>query len=149
MTDASEWLLHIEAIKALKARYFRSMDTKEWAALADCFTPDLEADFRDAPGMMVQGRDAYISQLQPILAEATTVHHGHMPEIQRVDEHHATGIWAMDDIVILPGMTLQGWGHYHETYRCTDGAWRIARIRLTRLRLLIDGEPQSLEAADA
>jgi hypothetical protein len=28
-----------------------------------------------------------------------------------------------------------GRGHYHERYRLEDGAWRIARLTLTRLRL--------------
>jgi hypothetical protein len=40
---------------------------------------------------------------------------------------------------------LTGWGHYHERYvRGTDGAWRIARQRLTRLHL--DMEPFAAEA---
>ena len=38
---------------------------------------------------------------------------------------------------------LTGYGHYHETYRIEDGAWRIATLTLTRLKLDIvwpDGE---------
>lgn len=142
MNSEAPWLADIEAIKSLKARYFRAMDCKQWDALAQCFTADLEADFRDAPGMLSHGRDTYISELEPILRDATTIHHGHMPEITRVSDHEATGIWAMDDLVILPQMTLQGWGHYHERYRREAGEWRIAYIKLTRLRLLIDGQEQ-------
>jgi hypothetical protein len=29
---------------------------------------------------------------------------------------------------------FQGYGHYHERYVREDGAWRIASIRLERLR---------------
>ena len=67
-----------------------------------------------------------------------------MPEIVILDENSASGIWAMEDIVILPGLQLQGWGHYHEFYRKENDAWLIAKIRLTRLRLLQNGEAQSL-----
>lgn len=34
-------LLDLEAIKVLKARYFRAMDTKQWDELRSCFTQDL------------------------------------------------------------------------------------------------------------
>ena len=137
-------LFDVEAIRQLKARYFRSMDMKDWAGLAACFTENVEADFREGPGMLAHGRDNYIEQISAILADATTIHHGHMPEIVILDEDSASGIWAMEDIVILPGLQLQGWGHYHEFYRKENGAWLIAKIRLTRLRLLQNGEAQSL-----
>lgn len=147
MVMNQEGLQAIEAIKALKARYFRAMDTKQWEELRQCFTPDLEADFRDAPGMLSHGRDNYIEQLQPILENAVTVHHGHMPEIELLNETQASGIWAMDDIVMLPDMTLQGWGHYHERYRFEEGQWRIAAVKLTRLRLVMNGQEQALESS--
>lgn len=143
MAISLQALADIEAIKALKARYFRSMDTRDWDALAACFTNDLHADFRDAPGMLTEGREAYMSALTEALADASTVHHGHMPEIELLDDSNATGIWAMDDTVDMPGISLRGWGHYHEQYRKEDGTWRICRIRLTRLRLEINGELRS------
>jgi uncharacterized protein (TIGR02246 family) len=144
MDNATQQLLDIEAIKRLKARYFRAMDTKEWSELADCFTEDLIADFRQAPGMLAEGRDNYMSQLTEVLQDASTVHHGHMPEVHIVEEGTATGIWAMEDIVEMPGLLLQGWGHYHERYRKEAGEWKISHIRLTRLRLLQNGELQDL-----
>jgi len=137
-------LLDIEAIKSLKARYFRTMDCQDWPALADCFTADLVADFRDAPGMLAEGRDEYMKQLVSVLEGATTVHHGHMSEIEMIDGENALGTWAMEDIVNLPGLMLQGWGHYHERYRKEQGEWKIARIKLTRLRLLQNGEEQQV-----
>jgi ketosteroid isomerase-like protein len=144
MSTQLQSMLDIESIKSLKAKYFRSMDTKDWASLASCFTEDLVADFREAPGMLAEGRDNYMSQLVEILKDASTVHHGHMPEIEIIDEEKAVGIWAMDDIVKLPGLFIQGWGHYHESYRKEQGVWKIARIKLSRLRLLQNGEEQSL-----
>ena len=47
----------------------------------------------------------------------------------------AAGIWAMYDIVDHPQFLLKGWRHYHEKYRTdSDGSWRIAELRLTRLK---------------
>lgn len=129
-------ILAVEAIKSLKARYFRTMDSKDWAGLSDCFTEDLVADFRDGPGTLIHGREEYMTMIADVLKEATTVHHGHMPEINIESATSASGIWAMEDIVEMPGMKLQGWGHYHETYRKQAGHWRIASIRLTRLKLV-------------
>jgi hypothetical protein len=39
------------------------------------------------------------------------------------------------------GHFLHGLGHYHETYVRTPGGWRIASLRLTRLRLDIEPLP--------
>lgn len=145
MNDQVQGLLDIESIKSLKARYFRAMDNKDWSTLSGCFTEDLVADFREAPGMLAEGRDNYMSQLIDVLKNATTVHHGHMPEIELIDELNALGTWAMEDFVELPGLLLQGWGHYHERYRKERGEWKISRIRLTRLRLLQNGEEHPVE----
>ena len=48
----------------------------------------------------------------------------------------------MQDIIEWEnGHPREGWksiigrGHYHETYRRTEGIWRIATLSLTRLRL--------------
>ena len=144
MTDAEQTLLALEDIRALKARYFRAMDTKDWTLLASCFTEDLHADFRAGPGMLVEGREAYMAQISEILKDATTVHQGHMPEITLLDPDNATGVWAMEDLVQLPGISLQGWGHYHERYRREEGVWKIASIRLSRLRLVQNGEEMAL-----
>ena len=39
----------LEAIRQLKARYFRLMDTRQWEAWADCFTADVSASYEGAP----------------------------------------------------------------------------------------------------
>jgi hypothetical protein len=41
--DTLERSRAIENIRALKARYFGLMDTKQWDELADVFTPDMQA----------------------------------------------------------------------------------------------------------
>lgn len=129
----------LEAIRALKARYFRLLDTKDWDGFRELFTTDVVMDTRESGGSLDEGVDAFLEMLVPTLEGAVTVHHGHTPEIELTSPTTATGIWAMEDRIRFPegGVvhTLHGWGHYHETYEKVGGGWRIASSRLTRLRL--------------
>jgi len=125
----------IEAIKQLKARYFRTMDTKDWEGMRQVFTDDVVMDTTDSGGGVVTGADEFLAFLQEVLAGAVTIHQGHMPEITVTSRTTATGIWALEDTIQWPdGSTLHGWGHYHETYEHADGEWRISSSTLTRLR---------------
>ena len=126
----------VEAIKQLKARYFRTMDTKDWAGMRAVFADDVVMDTTASGGGVVSGADAFIAFLQQILKDVVTVHHGHMPEIEITSPTTAKGIWAMEDLLRWPdGRELRGYGHYHETYARIDGAWRIQTSKLTRLRM--------------
>jgi hypothetical protein len=145
VTD-TEKLLAIAEIHALKARYFRTMDTKDWAGLEAVFAPDLVADFRESAGgsdesMLIHGAALYVSTLAPVLEQIATVHHGHMPEIEVHSPTRASGVWAMEDKLWvgdgspLPFRFMHGYGHYHETYVRLNEGWRIKDIRLSRLRV--------------
>jgi len=131
-------LAEIEAIKQLKARYFRLLDTKQWDAWREVFSDDFEADVEGgsvhAP-VHFASADEMVARNREILATASTVHHGHMPEIDLTGPDTATGIWAMVDEVAL-GAGFRGFGHYHEEYVKRGGRWRIRRLRLTRLKLV-------------
>jgi SnoaL-like protein len=143
--DAIDRLIAIEEIKALKARYFRCMDTKDWSGFAAVFADNA---FLDVSGEMpasedddglVRGRDAIAAFVRGAIDDVTTVHHGHTPEIDVESPTRATGIWAMEDKLRWPAGapigTLHGYGHYHETYEKHGDAWTIASTRLTRLRV--------------
>ena len=126
----------IEAIRRLKARYFRTMDTKDWDGMRQVFTEDVVIDTSEAGGAIMSGASEFMAFLLERLDGAVTVHQGHMPEIEVTSETTATGIWALNDIVIWPnGMRLEGYGHYHETYEKVDGEWRIKSSKLTRLHV--------------
>jgi hypothetical protein len=126
----------IEAIKQLKARYFRLMDTKRWDEMRDVFTDDVTVDTTESGGGVVTGADEFIGFLRETLADVITVHHGHMPEIDLTGPADATAIWALQDLLVWPnGMRLDGYGHYHETYVKVDGAWKISSSTLTRLHM--------------
>jgi hypothetical protein len=122
----------------LKARYFRHLDTKDWDGLASLFTDDATMDVSEDSGRVIEGPADFVTGVAQALEGAETVHHGHMPEIEVTSPTEAHGVWAMEDRIRWPRGaevgTLHGWGHYHETYRRVDGEWRIATLRLTRLR---------------
>lgn len=122
-----------EQIKRLKARYFRFVDTQQWEALRDVFSEDAQLQWGPEDDQVFDGREVIIANLAANLEGASTIHHGHMPEIELIDDDHARGIWAMNDVVDHPKYRLVGVGHYHEEYVRVDGRWQIRRSKLTRL----------------
>ena len=136
--DDIETLLAIRSIERLKARYFRCMDTKDWAGFEAVFTPDAVMDMQEEAGDLVRGAPEIAAYVRAQVGAVETVHHGHMPEIENTSPTTAAGVWAMEDRLRWPPggpiASMHGWGHYHETYECLDGEWRIATLRLTRLR---------------
>jgi 3-hydroxyisobutyrate dehydrogenase-like beta-hydroxyacid dehydrogenase len=136
-----------EAIKELKARYFRFIDTKDWESFRSLFTDDCKHYLPQESAVPFMTNEQYFPMLEQTLAPGVTTHHGHMPEITFTSETEAEGIWAMFDYVQLDASgnrtSIMGYGHYFETYRrCDDGKWRISSKRNTRLRL--DAVPWTL-----
>jgi 3-hydroxyisobutyrate dehydrogenase-like beta-hydroxyacid dehydrogenase len=130
----------VEAIKQLKARYFRFIDTKDWGAFRDLFTDDCKHLLPQEASVPYMSNDEYLPMMQATLDRGVTTHHGHMPEITFTSPTEAEGIWAMSDYVQTESdrgrVSIKGWGYYYETYRrCEDGAWRISSKRNERLRL--------------
>ena len=136
MPDAAA-LIDIEAIKALKARYCRLLDTKDWQAWRELFADDFRGDTASAGGRVVEGADDFVAFTRRALRKRSqvTVHQVHAPEIELTSDTTARGIWALEDVVrLLPGLNLRGYGHYHETYVKLDGEWKFQSTKLTRLR---------------
>jgi 3-phenylpropionate/cinnamic acid dioxygenase small subunit len=141
-----EQLLAREAIRETKARYCRFLDTKQWEQWGAQFTTDIEMDVsEDVPegsdvDPIVRGRQVVVDQVRMLVGAARTVHQIHAAEIQFSSATEATMISAMEDWVAFPDgiaapfKSMHGYGHYHETYRFQDGAWRIAKVKLTRLQ---------------
>jgi hypothetical protein len=143
--DDVQKLLAIEEIKALKARYFRAVDTRAWAMFEGLFTPDALFDISDdLPGCVVTGAARIRQTASTPLTGCVSVHHGHCPEIELTSENSATGIWPMEDMLRWhdgsnsPIRSLHGYGHYFEQYERIDGRWFIKAIKLTRLRVDIE-----------
>ena len=130
-------LMEIESIKQLKARYCRYLDTKDWDSWRDVFTDDFVGDTTDAGGGVIVGVDEFMAYTRNTIGKPSqaTVHQVHAPEIELTSATTARGIWALNDVVrLVPTLSLNGYGHYHETYEKIDGRWRIKTSKLTRLR---------------
>lgn len=146
MTQAAD---ELEEIRKLKARYCRFLDTKDAEAWRGVFTTDVVvtldmavsvggADPMTAPP--IEGVDNFVPTVLGGLAGVATVHHCHTPELTLTSPDTATGIWAMEDLLIFgDGRQMHGAGHYRETYQKADGAWRIKSLHLTRTMLRITG----------
>ena len=134
MDDAAA-LMEIEAIKQLKARYCRYLDTKDWTAWRGIFSDDFLSDTSQAGGKVIRGADDFVAFTSKSLGNRATAHQVHAPEIELTSATTARGIWALEDVVRLaPGVNLRGYGHYHEIYEKIDGQWLITSSTLTRLR---------------
>ncbi len=143
--DAIEKLVAIEEIKNLKARYFRFVDTKNWPEYRQVFADDVDFDISDdMPEGAFIGADKAVDAARQGLADCTSIHHGHCPEIEILSETSARGIWAMEDMLRwsdtsdFPGQTLHGYGHYFEEYEKVSGRWLIKKMKLSRLRVDLD-----------
>ena len=134
MDDATA-LLEIEAIKQLKARYCRLLDTKDWQGWRSLFSDDFLSDTSQAGGKVIRGADDFVAFTRKGLRSQATVHQVHAPEIELTSMTTARGVWALEDVVRFgPGVNLRGYGHYTETYEKVDGRWLITSSALTRLR---------------
>ncbi len=142
VTDA-ERLLALEEIKQVKARYFRCMDTKDWAGFAAVFAPDVSVDYApdatDSSRWKASGVNNVVALVRNVVGPAVSIHHGHMAEVEITSTSTARGIFAMEDLIFWPPDSpyelMHGWGHYHETYKKIDGKWLIQTLVLTRLRV--------------
>jgi SnoaL-like domain len=144
MLDRLQRIEIIEAVRVTKARYFRYIDEKAWDHFPDLFTDDVHVDVTDDMKIMgldpsrgiTVGRDRFATSVARVLEGVRTVHQGHMQEIEVLSADHATAITAMfDRLEFADGRVQTGYGHYDEEYRLDAGAWRIARLKLRRLRV--------------
>lgn len=135
--DAATTVLEIDSIKQLKARYCRHLDAKDWVAWRSVFTDDFISDTAEAGGAVIVGADDFVAFTRRNIGRPSqpTVHQVHAPEIELTSPITARGVWALHDVVRLaPGVNINGFGHYDETYEKSDGRWRIKSSKLTRLR---------------
>jgi hypothetical protein len=139
----------LEELRRLKARYCRFLDTKDVDSWRGVFTEDVVVTLDMAVGVAgadpmtaapLEGVDNFVPMVLGGLEGVATMHHCHTPELTLTSATTATGIWAMEDLLVFgDGRELHGAGHYHETYEKHDGRWRIKTLHLTRTILRTRG----------
>jgi uncharacterized protein (TIGR02246 family) len=135
-------LLDREAIKEVKARYFRAVDDKDWEAFRAVFTDDARFELVGFDQPPIEGAEAFVAFTAQVTENARTVHHGHMPEITFDSPTEARGIWILNDYIEWPSddetgerRGMVGFGRYYERYRKVGGEWLIAGWELKYQRI--------------
>ncbi len=133
--DTLTELVEIEAIKQLKARYQRAVDTKDWKLMERVLAPDARSVYNGGKHAY-EGRDAILAFLREGLgsAEIVSMHHAHTPEIELTSATTAKGTWYLEDFVLSErpgdgaphGTVLHGTGIYEDDYVKTAEGWQIA-----------------------
>jgi hypothetical protein len=131
-----EQLVEIEAIKRLKYRYARLLDTKDFEGLVGCFAEDATASYSGGQ-LSFDGRDAIIGFLTEALGSKTmfTTHAMGQPEIELTGPTTATGTWALQDLVIIAdqGLEIRGSAFYEDRYVKETGGWRFSHTGYRRV----------------
>jgi hypothetical protein len=149
--DDIERLCAIAAIRQVKARYFRGVDTNDGdlvrSILAEdcvldytgcCTDPATGRDFIPAMNVVLRGRDSWLSDGMARFG-IVSVHQGHDADIEITGETTARGIWAMTDRLFFPPggdfAVMTGYGHYRETYERVADTWLLKTTHVTRIRV--------------
>ena len=120
----------LEDIKRVKYRYLRALDTKQWADYADTMTDDVVGDYGSSLGEEhhFTDRNSLVEYMRTSLPDSVvTEHRVTHPEIT-VDGDEASGIWYLQDRVIVAefDFMLIGAAFYHDEYRKTPDGWKIS-----------------------
>ncbi|MGH9092945.1 MAG: nuclear transport factor 2 family protein [Acidimicrobiales bacterium] len=127
----------IEAVKQVKYAYFRLLDLKRFDELGELLTPGCTAAYEDGRRSL-DGREAIVAFLTEALGDPAIVseHHGHHPEIEiREGGATATGVWYLQDRVVIPAADLEigGTAFYRDEYEVSGGRWLIAHTGYERV----------------
>jgi len=123
-------LADIEAIKQVKYRYLRALDTKRGHEFADTLAEDVIGDYGSSVGEEhhFTNRVDLVNYMRKSLGPAViTEHRVTHPEIT-VSGDEASGGWYLQDRVIVADVNfmLIGAAFYRDKYRRTADGWKIS-----------------------
>ena len=133
--DQADRAAAIESIRQLKYRYFRCLDSKLWNEMKELFVPDAVSSYAGGK-YAFEGRDAILKFLSDSLGPTRiSMHHGHHPEIELTSDSTATGVWALEDLVIdtVNELTIRGAAYYHDEYVRVGDHWKFRSTGYERL----------------
>jgi len=135
-------LSDLEDIKMLKHRYFRGIDTANWALLDGMFTADVHIEYVGGTyTVSLQGADNMLEFLKNSFhSQAVAMHHGHSPEIAFTGPDSAEGFWYLEDIFIKFNDQTHTYGTaiYRDRYIRENGQWMIASSVYDRVMEVIE-----------
>ncbi len=128
----------IEAIKRLKYKYLRCLDTKQWDEMGTTFAPDATTAYSDGE-LKFSGRDAIIRFLKDSALAGPSgmigVHHVHHPEIELTSPTTGKGKWALYNYLLhkTEQTGLRICAYYHDEYVKIGGQWLIKSTGYQRI----------------
>ncbi|HYC23721.1 MAG TPA: nuclear transport factor 2 family protein [Candidatus Bathyarchaeia archaeon] len=125
----------IAAIQQLKYKYWRCLDQKAWAELAECFSEDATVSYGSGK-YHFSGRDRimkFLSESLGVDSGSIGIHHGHHPEIELRSATTARGRWALYNYLINTKQNrgVREGAFYEDEYVKQDGVWRIRHTGYT------------------
>ena len=144
-------LLAIEQIKQLKARYCRTVDTKDWASCEALFASDFVGESGASTGKpsgwdlkdlglgvigagQMKGGASWVERARKNIGENISLHHAMLPEIELISSTTARAVWAVHfgvrGVKGAPFRTMDGHGHYYDTYELIAARWIIKSMKL-------------------
>jgi len=131
-----------EEIRALIARYCRTVDERDIEGVAQLFTVD--GIFESIDGKIAAtGRDAVVAQFHrrfAVLGPSNHFTHDAIVEFDDADENRACGWVNSHAEVVRNGAALLAALRYEDSYRREDQKWRFARRTLHFFYYLTPGE---------
>jgi hypothetical protein len=146
----------LEAIRALKARYFFCCDQKDPSGMRECFAAgEVLIDYGRVG--VFSDRDKLVEVFERLgcAQHIVEMHHGVNPQITLIGDGRARGSWGLhyQQINTRDGTLTQLGATYDDEYRKIDGAWKIAGTRCvvtsTLLLNLVDGALKTVFAGRA
>jgi len=121
------------AIAAVKARYFRFMDLKDWTSLRGVFADDARFDH---PTLGIfENIDNAVEALKELIGDHWTSHEGSIPDVTITGPNAAHGIFAMTGHAIIANDEMgRSFGHYYDDFVRLDGVWKLSSLRLESTR---------------
>lgn len=124
----------IEAIRHLQARYQRSLDTRAFDEMAECFDDDVVSSY-DNGKMSYNGKEAVLNFLKNVMTlKMPSTHFIHGGEIDIIDSENAKAKWYLEDYLLHQKykMKLHGAAIYDVDYVKKNDRWLIKSIGYKR-----------------
>lgn len=126
----------MRAIERLQAKYWDTLDAKDWDGLSECLVDDF-VFINNTTGGRCEGRDGMLETMKgKFTDDVTSSHQGHHHWIEITGEDTAISHWSLEDDLYdaVNGGEFFGRAHYDNKYVKVDGRWYFTEMSLTYLR---------------
>lgn len=126
----------MRAIERLQAKYWDTLDAKDWDGLSECLVDDF-VFINNTTGGRYESRDGMLETMKGKFTDnVTSSHQGHHHWIEITGEDTAISHWSLEDDLYdaVNGGEFFGRAHYDNKYVKVDGRWYFTEMSLTYLR---------------